>query len=72
MEFLGSKSNSDLLLLEESDHKKIENSIINYIILLKKNKSYPAIHNYISAIIAFYKINDIVLNVNKISRFMPC
>jgi integrase len=65
---LGSKFNS---LLEEQDPKKIEQSIIDYIILLKKTKSYAAIHNYVAAIIAFYKINDIILNVDKIARFMP-
>jgi integrase len=69
-EYLGSKFNS-LLQEENPDPKKIEQSIIDYIILLKKTKSYAAIHNYVSAITAFYKINDIMLNVNKISRFMP-
>jgi integrase len=58
-------------LLQESHPKKIEQSIIEYIILLKKTKSYGAIHNYVAAIIAFYKIKDIVLNVSKIKRFMP-
>ena len=62
-------SNSKNLLLQDS--KKIEQSIIDFIISLKKTKSYPAIHNYVSSIIAFYKINDVVLNINKISRFMP-
>jgi integrase len=59
------------LSLLQSDSKKIEQSIINFIILLKKNKSYSAIHNYVAAIFAFYKINDTVLNTNKISRFIP-
>jgi integrase len=59
------------LLLLESDSKKIEQSIIDFIILLKKNKGYSAIHNYVAAILAFYKINDIVLNIDKINRFMP-
>jgi integrase len=70
IDHLGSKFNS---LLKESnpDPKKIEQSIIEYIILLKKTKSYGAIHNYVSAIFAFYKINDIILNTNKISKFMP-
>jgi integrase len=68
IDHLGSKFNS---LLKQSDSKKIEQSIIEYIILLKKTKSYGAIHNYVSAIFAFYKINDIILNTNKISRFMP-
>ena len=37
--------------------------------LKEHGKQYSAIHNYVSAIIAFYKINDIVLNVTKISKF---
>ena len=69
-DYLGPKF--DLLLKKEHpDVKKIEQSIIDFIILLKKNKKYSAIHNYFFAITGFYKINDIVLNVNKISRFMP-
>jgi integrase len=39
--------------------------------LKEQGKQYSAIHNYVSAITAFYKINDIVLNVTKISKFMP-
>jgi integrase len=34
-------------------------------------KSYFAIHNYLSCIISFYKINDIILNTKKISKFLP-
>jgi integrase len=68
MDYLDTKFD---LLVEESDHKKIEQTIIDYIILLKRTKGWSSIHNYVAAIIAFYKINDIVLNVNKISRFMP-
>ena len=60
---------TDLLL--DSDPKKIEQSIMEFVISLKKTKSYAAIHNYLSAVLAFYKINDIVLNVNKIKRFLP-
>lgn len=69
-EYLGSKFDS-LLREEDPNPKKVEQSIIDFIILLKKTKSYSAIHNYVAAIIAFYKINDIVLNTNKIKRFMP-
>lgn len=69
MEHIGSKFNA-LLEGEDPDTKKIEQSIIDFIIMLKKEKSYSAIQNYVSAVIAFYKINDIMLNVNKISRFM--
>jgi hypothetical protein len=33
--------------------------------------SYSAIHNYLSCIVSFYKINDIILNTKKICKFMP-
>jgi integrase/recombinase XerD len=37
----------------------------------KENKTYSAIHNYVSAIVSFYRINDIVLDTKKISKFLP-
>jgi hypothetical protein len=37
----------------------------------KEGKSYIAIKNYTTAIFSFYKINDIVLNTTKITKFMP-
>ncbi|MDW0340115.1 MAG: hypothetical protein QN597_07690 [Nitrososphaeraceae archaeon] len=37
----------------------------------EQGKQYSAINNYVSAITASYKINDIILNVTKISKFMP-
>ena len=36
-----------------------------------KGKGYSTIHNYISAILAFYKINDVILNISKINKFVP-
>ena len=36
-----------------------------------EGKSHGAISNYLNAIKSFYKINDIVLNVHKINKFMP-
>lgn len=55
-----------------NDVKQIERKIIDFIIFLREHgKQYSAIHNYVAAIIAFYKINDIILNVAKISKFMP-
>ena len=59
-------------ILFGNDAKQIERRIIDFIITMKEQgKQYSAIHNYVSAITAFYKINDVVLNVTKISRFMP-
>jgi hypothetical protein len=45
--------------------------IIDFIIILKKEKSYSAIRNYVSAVLVYYKINDIILNTAKIKKFMP-
>jgi integrase len=58
--------------LQEKDPRVIEQKIIEYIISMKqKNKSYFSIRNHISPVLAFYKINDIVLNINKIVRYIP-
>lgn len=57
--------------LKETDPRKIEGMIIEFIIALKKEKSYSAIRNYVSAILAYYKINDVILNTTKINKFMP-
>src|SRR5438093_3295450 len=57
--------------LRITDQKTIEGMIIQFIISLKKQKSYSAIRNYLSAVLAYYKINDVVLNTTKINKFMP-
>jgi integrase len=57
--------------LRVADPKTIEGMIIEFIVSLKKHKSYPAIRNYVSAVLAYYKINDVVLNTTKINKFMP-
>ena len=54
------------------DPKQIEQQIIDFIIKQKQEgKSYSAISNYIAAVKAYYQINDVLLNVKKIDRFMP-
>lgn len=54
------------------DPLKAQNNLINFIIKCKKEgKSYAAIHNYVAAVTAYYQINDVVLNVRKIGKFMP-
>ncbi len=35
-----------------------------------KKMSYSAIQNYTAAALAFYKINDVILNITKIGKFM--
>lgn len=59
-------------LLAETDARIIEQQIINFIIKMTENgKHYSSLHNYVTAVLSFYKINDVVLNTNKISKFMP-
>jgi integrase len=59
-------------LLSEKDPRIIERQIIDFINNTKnEGKNWGAIHNYVSMILAFYKINDIVLNTAKITKFMP-
>jgi len=54
------------------DAHKIADKIIEFIMDLKsRGKGYAAIHNYVSAILAFYKINDVILNISKINKFIP-
>jgi len=58
--------------LSERDPRLIERQILDFIIKMKKEgKNWGAIHNYVSMILSFYKINDVILNTTKISRFMP-
>ncbi|MGI0033617.1 MAG: tyrosine-type recombinase/integrase [Nitrososphaeraceae archaeon] len=39
--------------------------------LKKEGKTFSAIHNYVAAVKSFYKINDVILNDSKLSKFMP-
>jgi integrase len=67
LDFVGSEE-----LFFQYNPRVIEAKIIDFILFLKtQNKSYAAILNYLNAVKGYYKINDIVLNVNKISRFLP-
>jgi len=65
------KKNKDLFF--GNDPRQVERWIIDFIIKMKEEEkmSYAAIHNYVAPIIAFYKINDFVLNTRKINKFMP-
>jgi integrase/recombinase XerD len=59
-------------LLSEKNPRQIEHQIIEFILKMKeKGRGYSALHNYIAVIMSFYRINDVVLNQNKISKFMP-
>ncbi len=55
-----------------TDPRLVEKQIIDFILeQRKRGKNYYAISNYVHCIISYYKINDILLNTKKITRFMP-
>jgi integrase len=56
----------------QGNPRLIEHKIIDFIVSLRdKGLGYSAITNYVKAILAFYKINDFVLNTDKVSKFIP-
>jgi integrase len=67
-EFIG----LDTDLFFSKDFRKIQDKIIEFITDMKSNgKGYSTIHNYAAAVLAFYKINDVILNISKINKFIP-
>jgi hypothetical protein len=57
--------------IKERDPKVIEGNLIGYMVNLKKIKSFSAVNNYLSPVIIFYKMNDVVLNSLKTGKFLP-
>ena len=71
LEFANCKTINDLMV-KFNDQKDIERKVIHFIIQLKEEgKNFRSIRNYLTPIISFYKINDIMLNSKKINKFMP-
>jgi integrase len=59
-------------IIEQSDPRKVEEHMINFVKSLKKQgKGFSAIHNYVSAICKYYKMNDVYPNTNKINQYLP-
>jgi len=59
-------------LFYQTDARAIEQQIIDFIIKMKeRGKGYGTLHNYLASVLAFYKINDVILNVTKIMKFIP-
>jgi len=51
---------------------QIEQKMLDYILFLKKQgASYHSIHIAIAPVKSFYSINDVVINVKKIGKFLP-
>jgi len=66
-EFMGEND-----LFCQNNPRLIEEKIIEFIMSLReKGLSHSAIRNYVFCVISFYKINDVMLNTTKITRFMP-
>ena len=58
--------------LLDKEHKEIEHQIINFIITSKeKGMKRGAIANYVTPVLAFAKINDLMVNITKINKYMP-
>jgi integrase len=56
----------------QTNPRAIEQQIIEFIIKMKeRGRGYGTLHNYVASVLSFYKINDVVLNVTKIMRFVP-
>jgi integrase len=71
-EFIGPDSDLFLGNNPSPNPVAIQNKIIEFITDMKSNgKGYSTIHNYATAVLAFYKINDVILNVSKINKFIP-
>jgi integrase len=67
VKFVGNEDN-----LFYDNPRLIEAKIIEFILSLREEgKSFRAISNYLDPIKAFYRINDVLLNVHKINKFMP-
>lgn len=71
LEFTHCKTLNELIV-QFKDPRDVERRVISFIIQLKEEgKNYRSIRNYLTPIISFYKINDIMLNSKKINKFMP-
>lgn len=72
IQFLNLKGGrNELSLLLDQNAKTIENSIISYILQLKKeNYSYSTINTRLAAIAHFYTMNDFVINRKKIGKYL--
>ncbi|MGV8106855.1 MAG: tyrosine-type recombinase/integrase [Nitrososphaerota archaeon] len=55
-----------------NNDKDVENHVIEFVISLKKKgMGFVAIRNYVAAVCKYYKMNDVMLNTNKINQYLP-
>jgi integrase len=58
--------------LDTNNVKDVENHIIEFVISLKKKgMAFVAIRNYVAAVCKYYRMNDVILNTNKINQYLP-
>jgi integrase len=72
MKFLGIQ-NPDDLLIHQDNPRIIQDQIIDFLILLKNpphSLRYATRSQYVSAIITFYDLNEVILNRKKIYRYL--
>ena len=72
MKFLGIQ-NPDDLLVHQDNPRIIQDQIIDFLILLKNpphSLRYATRSQYVSAIITFYDLNEVILNRKKIYRYL--
>ena len=64
-------TNTDDLLIHQSNPKQIESQIIDYIMSLRNDGiSYGTIQYMTAPVFTFYNLNDVQLNRKKVSRYL--
>ena len=59
-------------MLDTNNVKDVENHLIEFVISLKKKgMGFVAIRNYVAAVCKYYRMNDVILNTNKINQYLP-
>jgi site-specific recombinase XerD len=68
----GYKDIDHFLATAKKEPKSIEDQLIEFIISLKETGSkFSTIVNYVKPILGFLKISDVLINYNKVNRFVP-
>jgi hypothetical protein len=63
--------NTDDLLIHQSDPKKIQSQIIDYIMSLRNDGiSYSTIKFLVAPVFTFYQLNDVLINRKRVMRYL--
>jgi integrase len=64
-------ANTDDLLIHQSDPKKIQSQIIDYIMSLRNDGiSYSTIKFLVAPVFTFYQLNDVLINRKRVMRYL--